>query len=142
MINNESYDRPRWQGMLFYWAILTYAAAFNLFGIKLLPGVNLASGTFAFPNLVSHQPFAERWVKTKSYHVSIGILHIAGLVALTVVLGVMSEKNSDAFVFTETANRSGWTNDGVSWLIGLQSAVYPMLGSVFTMNAVYLDGRR
>ncbi|KAK8099063.1 uncharacterized protein PG998_012304 [Apiospora kogelbergensis] len=100
VINDDSYDRPRWQGMLVYWAVLTYAALFNLFGIKLLPGVNLISG----------------------------VLHIAGLIAVMIVLGVMSEKNSAAFVFTETVNSSGWTSDGVSWLIGLQSAVYPMLG--------------
>lgn len=44
-IENPSYDRPRWQGMLFYWAVLVYAAIVNIFGIRLLPGINLTAGT-------------------------------------------------------------------------------------------------
>ncbi|KAH7312979.1 amino acid permease [Rhexocercosporidium sp. MPI-PUGE-AT-0058] len=100
VITDESYDRPRWQGMLFFWAVLVYAAVINTLGIKLLPSVNLAAG----------------------------VLHITALVGIMITLGVMSDKNSTAFVFTEVVNSSGWSSDGVSWLIGLQSAVYPMLG--------------
>ncbi|KAH7021494.1 amino acid permease [Microdochium trichocladiopsis] len=99
-ISDETYDRPRWQGMLFYWAVVVYATVVNIFGVKLLPNVNLVAG----------------------------VLHIAGLAAIMVTLGVMSEKNTPDFVFTEVVNSSGWANDGISWLIGLQSAVFPMLG--------------
>jgi choline transport protein len=100
VVNNQDYDRPRWQGMLFYWAILAYAALINIFGIKLLPNVNLVAG----------------------------VLHLVGLVAIMITLGVMANKNSAEFVFVDFVNSSGWTSDGVSWLIGMQSAVYPMLG--------------
>lgn len=31
-------------------------------------------------------------------------------------------------MFVETSNSSGWSNDGVSWLVGLVSTVYPFLG--------------
>lgn len=40
----------------------------------------------------------------------------------------MAPKNSASFVFTEFVNSSGWESDGVSWLVGLISAVYPFLG--------------
>ena len=55
-------------------------------------------------------------------------MHIAGLVAILVILGVMAPKNTASFVFTEVSNSSGWTSDGVSWLVGLLSSVYPLLG--------------
>lgn len=37
-------------------------------------------------------------------------------------------KNTASFVSTEVTNSSGWSNDGVSWQIGLLSTVYPVLG--------------
>ncbi|KAH6639040.1 amino acid permease [Boeremia exigua] len=100
ILNNETYIPARWQGLLFYWAILIYAAAINIWGSKMLPTANLISG----------------------------VLHIAGFLAILVTLGVMAPKNSASFVFTEVTNSSGWSNDGVSWLVGLLSSVYPLLG--------------
>ncbi|KAF7556684.1 hypothetical protein G7Z17_g1242 [Cylindrodendrum hubeiense] len=100
VLNNDSYTSARWQGMLFYWAVLVYAMALNIWGSKLLPTANLLSG----------------------------VLHIGGFFAILIVLGVMAPKNTASFVFTEFVNSSGWDNDGVSWLVGLLSAVYPFLG--------------
>jgi choline transport protein len=40
----------------------------------------------------------------------------------------MAPKNSSSFVFTEVSNTSGWSSDGISWLVGLLSSVYPLLG--------------
>lgn len=102
IMNNPSYVPERWHAMLLVWAVLAYAAAINIWGPKLLPHLNLASGIF----------------------------HISGFVAIVVVLGVMSTKASAAFVFVEVTNSSGWESDGVSWLVGLISAVYPFLGYV------------
>lgn len=58
----------------------------------------------------------------------IGILHVVGFIAVVCVLGAMSSKHSADYVFTEFSNTSGWDNDGVSWLVGLLSTVYPFLG--------------
>ncbi|KAH8670667.1 amino acid permease [Ilyonectria robusta] len=99
-LNNDSYTAARWQGMLFYWAILVYAMAINIWGAKLLPTANLLSG----------------------------VIHVVGFVVILIVLGVLAPKNTASFVFTEFVNSSGWDNDGVSWLVGLLSAVYPFLG--------------
>ncbi|KAF2011608.1 amino acid transporter [Aaosphaeria arxii CBS 175.79] len=100
ILNDDSYIPQRWQGLLLYWAVLLYAAALNIWGARLLPTTNLLAG----------------------------VLHLTGLVVIMVVLGVMAPKNNASFVFTEITNRSGWSNDGVSWLVGLLSAVYPVLG--------------
>lgn len=58
----------------------------------------------------------------------LGILHVLGFIAIVSVLGAMSTKHSSEYVFKEFSNTSGWTNDGVSWLVGLLSTVYPFLG--------------
>ncbi|KAF6818210.1 amino acid transporter [Colletotrichum plurivorum] len=100
ILNDDGYVPQRWQGMLFYWAILLYSAALNIWGTKLLPHANMISG----------------------------VIHVGAFVAILVVLGVMAPKNTASFVFTEVVNSSGWSNDGVSWLVGLISAVYPFLG--------------
>ncbi|KAF5708516.1 amino acid transporter [Fusarium mundagurra] len=100
IVNNETYVPERWQGMLFYWLVLVYALALNIWGDRLLPHINTVSGA----------------------------IHVIGFVTIVVVLGVMAPKNSASFVFTEVTNSSGWANDGVSWLVGLLSAVYPFLG--------------
>ncbi|KAH8731958.1 amino acid/polyamine transporter I [Phaeosphaeriaceae sp. PMI808] len=100
ILNNESYIPTRWQSLLLYFAVLVYCAALNIWGARMLPIANLMSG----------------------------VLHIVGLVVIIIVLGVMAPKNTSSFVFTEVSNSSGWSNPGVSWLVGLLSAVYPMLG--------------
>ncbi|RKL02447.1 hypothetical protein BFJ68_g12004 [Fusarium oxysporum] len=112
IVNNETYVPERWQGMLFYWLVLVYALALNIWGDRLLPYTNTVSGA----------------------------IHVIGFVTIVVVLGVMAPKNSASFVFTEVTNSSGWSNDGVSWLVGLLSAVYPFLGVTVNglMGLVYV----
>ncbi|KAI0440433.1 amino acid permease-domain-containing protein [Xylaria telfairii] len=100
IVNDDNYVPTRWQALLFYWAILAFAGALNIWGTKLIPQVNLVSG----------------------------IIHIAAFVGIIVTLGVLASKNTSSFVFTEVVNTSGWDSDAVSWLVGLQSAVYPFLG--------------
>jgi hypothetical protein len=57
VLNEDSYGPTRWQGMLFYWAILIYAMAINIWGSKLLPTANLISGENP------HQPLFEiKWL--------------------------------------------------------------------------------
>jgi hypothetical protein len=42
--SDGSYVQTRWQGMLFYWAILVYSLVVNLCGSKPLSMMNSASG--------------------------------------------------------------------------------------------------
>ncbi|KAH6658440.1 amino acid permease [Truncatella angustata] len=98
--NGDTYVPERYQAMLIFWLILVYGAVMNVYGHKLLPTVNLASA----------------------------VLHVLGFLAIFITLAIMAPKNDSSFVFVEVANSSGWSNDGVSWLVGLLSAVYPFLG--------------
>ncbi|KAJ5181386.1 Amino acid/polyamine transporter I [Penicillium cf. viridicatum] len=98
--NLNSYTPTRWQGMLFYWFVLAYSTAVNIWGSKVLPHTNTTAG----------------------------VLHVVGFLVIVTVLGAMSEKHSASYVFTEFSNTSGWDNDGVSWLVGLLTTIYPFLG--------------
>lgn len=42
--NLDTYIPQRWQGMLFYWLVLAYSTALNIFGSKILPHTNTAAG--------------------------------------------------------------------------------------------------
>lgn len=42
--NPDSYIPARWQGMLFYWLIIAYSTAINIWGSKILPHTNTAAG--------------------------------------------------------------------------------------------------
>ncbi|KAJ5360981.1 Amino acid/polyamine transporter I [Penicillium brevicompactum] len=98
--NLDSYTPTRWQGMLFYWLILAYSTSLNIWGSTILPHTNTAAG----------------------------VLHVVGFVGIVIVLGVLPPKHTTNYVFTEFSNTSGWNSDGVSWLVGLLSTVYPFLG--------------
>ncbi|PQE33962.1 amino acid permease protein [Rutstroemia sp. NJR-2017a WRK4] len=114
MNNPDTYVPTRWQGMLFYWLVLLYSAVVNIWGSRILPHTNLTSDVEAVSPI---------HILTPS-----GVLHIAGFVAIMAVLGAMAPKHDAHFVFVQVTNTSGWGNDGVSWLVGLLSAVYPLLG--------------
>ncbi|KAF9638411.1 putative amino acid transporter protein [Lasiodiplodia theobromae] len=106
VLNDASgtYVPQRWQGLMFYWAIIVYSTLVNIFGSRILPHTNTLSG----------------------------IGHVVGFVATVVVLGVMGigkdGGHTASYVFKEVENTSGWSNDGVSWMVGMLSAVYPFLG--------------
>lgn len=59
---------------------------------------------------------------------SSGIIHIAGFVGILATLAAMAKKTTSQVVFLDFVNSSGWGSDGISWLVGLVSAVYPFLG--------------
>ncbi|KAK5046856.1 hypothetical protein LTR84_007210 [Exophiala bonariae] len=99
-LNDDSYVPKQWQGLLFYWAVLLYALLSNLLNTSVLAKMNLAAG----------------------------VLHVVGFLALTAVIGAMSDKHSASYVFTEVVNSTGWASDGLAWLIGMLSTVYPFLG--------------
>ncbi|KAK5064746.1 hypothetical protein LTR84_000580 [Exophiala bonariae] len=96
----DSYVPQRYQGMMFYWLILVYSAAINIWGVKILPHANLTAG----------------------------VLHVVGFLVITSVVGARSEKHSANYVFVEISNSSGWSSDSLAWLVGLLSCVYPFLG--------------
>lgn len=49
-----------------------------------------------------------------------GILHLAQWVIIAAVLLALAPRHSADFVFLEKANSSGWTDDFVSFNLGIQ----------------------
>ncbi|KXT01296.1 hypothetical protein AC578_2709 [Pseudocercospora eumusae] len=100
-LNNPSYVPQRWHGVMFYWLVLAYALVINVYGSRILAQSNIGAG----------------------------VLHVIGFVIIVIILGVMTkDKHTASYVFTEFSNTSGWQSDGVSWLVGLLSTIYPFLG--------------
>ncbi|KAM3414001.1 hypothetical protein BST61_g10665 [Cercospora zeina] len=86
---------------MFYWLVLTSSLMVNVYGESFLAHSNNAAG----------------------------VLHLSGFVVAVVVMGVMTkDMHSASYVFTNFSNTSGWSSDGVSWLVGLLSTIYPFLG--------------
>ncbi|KHN93827.1 Amino acid/polyamine transporter I [Metarhizium album ARSEF 1941] len=100
VLNQANYVPARWQGMLLYCSVLACAGALNIYGIRTMPRLSILSG----------------------------VIHVAGFVGILVTLAVLADKTTSDVVFVDLVNDNGWDNNGVSWLVGLISAVYPFLG--------------
>ncbi|KAK3112776.1 hypothetical protein LTR53_010592 [Teratosphaeriaceae sp. CCFEE 6253] len=100
ILNNGDYIPQRWHGTLLMWAVVAVLCAVNVWGIRLLPIVELISG----------------------------VCHVLLIVVLLVVLVVLAPHSTATFVFTGSANGGGWASDGVSWCIGLLTVVYCFVG--------------
>ncbi len=46
VLDHESYIPQRYQGMLFYWAVLLCAGVGNIYAMGAMPKMNLLSGSF------------------------------------------------------------------------------------------------
>lgn len=86
---------------MFYWLVLAYSLVINVYGSRILAQSNIGAG----------------------------VLHVIGFVIIVVILGFMTkDKHTASYVFTDFSNTSGWQSNGVSWLVGLLSTIYPFLG--------------
>lgn len=58
-----------------------------------------------------------------------GVLHVCLLIAFIAVLAGRGQKSDESFVFgTLVTDRSGWTNPGVSWSLGLLTVTFSLSG--------------
>jgi choline transport protein len=57
------------------------------------------------------------------------VLHIAGFFAIMIPLWVLAPKNSASDVFEQITNSGGWSNTGLSLLVGQVSIFYCMAGA-------------
>lgn len=100
ILNYPDYLPQRWHGTLLMIAIVAVFFVTNVYGIRLLPAIELLGG----------------------------ISHVAFFVALLVALVVLAPKSSATFVFTDLENAGGWSSNGVSWCVGLLTVVYCFVG--------------
>jgi choline transport protein len=82
------------------WAVLVFNFAVNVFGIQMLPALQLAGGIF----------------------------HVTFFVMIVVPLVLLSPRSTPEFVFTELLNEGGYASNGISWCIGLLTVTYCFLG--------------
>ena len=109
ILNYPNYSPERWHGTLLMFAVVAIFFVVNVYGIRLLPLLELIGG----------------------------ISHVAFFVALLVALVALAPKSTAEFVFTDFENEGGWASDGVSWCIGLLTVVYCFVGS--SSNAYQLS---
>lgn len=103
VLNNEDYVAQNWHGTLLTWALLAIPAFCNIFARKVLSTIEIVGG-------ITHTVFWIVWV---------------------VVLLTMARRSSLEYVFSETYSGlefGGWSNQGVSWCVGLLTAAFPLSG--------------
>ncbi|KAI9698588.1 MAG: hypothetical protein M1820_007387 [Bogoriella megaspora] len=100
VLNHESYTPERWHGTLIFWAVVVVSTCVNVFGIKILPQLEILAG----------------------------VLHICLWFVWLVPLVYLLPQRSASWVFTDFENNSGWKSDGVSWCLGLLTVTYPFIG--------------
>ncbi|KAH8696441.1 amino acid/polyamine transporter I [Talaromyces proteolyticus] len=100
VLNKPSYVIERWQGTLLMFAFLIVVVFVNTIAARLLP-------------------------KIEGLILSI---HIVGFFAILIPLVYLAPHSSAEFVFTEFANSSGWSSNGLVWFIALMSSNLPFIG--------------
>ncbi|TKA67935.1 hypothetical protein B0A55_06567 [Friedmanniomyces simplex] len=101
VLNNPDYIFQRWHGTLLIIAIVAFAVLFNTVFAK-------------------HLPVIEGLVL---------ILHLLGFFGVIIPLWVLSPRNTAGTVFTQFDNLRGWPTQGVSFMVGLLTSVYGLLGA-------------
>ncbi|KKY21609.1 putative amino acid permease [Phaeomoniella chlamydospora] len=102
VVNDESYVPTRWQATLLIWASIILMSLFNAFAAKHLP---LAEGIFVACHCLLFFP-------------------------IVITVFTLAPKQSAHDVFASfTDNGAGWSNMGLTTLIGQVSAIFIVLGS-------------
>jgi L-asparagine transporter-like permease len=84
------------------WAVMILSFATNVYGIKILPLIQLLGG----------------------------IMHVTFFVALIVPLVLLSPRSTPDFVFAELVNEGGWKSNGISWCLGMLTVTYCFIGKL------------
>lgn len=105
----DTYTFERWHGTLLVIAVSCFAVIFNTVAAKQLPMIE---------GLVL-------------------ILHVFGFFAILIPLWVLAPRNSASDVFTQFSNSGGWSNLGLSCLVGMLSPVFTLLGKLTNFQVDY-----
>ncbi|KAJ5946623.1 hypothetical protein N7454_003462 [Penicillium verhagenii] len=101
MLSNPDYIAKQWHGTLIMWAIIAIVGLVNIYGIKILPALQMLGG----------------------------IMHIVFFIAIVVPLVLLSRRSTSEFVFTELmTTEEGWQSKGVAWCLGMLTVTYCFLG--------------
>ena len=101
VLDDATYVFERWHGTLLVIAIVAFCILFNSFFASKLPAI-------------------EGMVL---------IIHILGFFAVLIPLWVLSPRASASDVFGTITNLGGWSSNGLSFMVGLLTPVYTLLGA-------------
>ncbi|KAF9073083.1 putative GABA permease [Rhodocollybia butyracea] len=101
VINQPDYTAEGWKGTLLVFAIILIVYVVNVWAWKFIAPIQ---NLFLF-------------------------LHVAGFIIIIVVLWTLAPHQSAHVVFTEFTSRSGWSNIGVSLMVGQITAMFCLLCS-------------
>ena len=101
VLNDPTYVFERWHGTLLVIAIVAFCIIFNSF-------------------LASKLPMVEGIIL---------IFHIVGFFAVIIPLWTLSPRLSAGEVFNNITNLGGWSSDGLTFMVGLLTPVYTLLGA-------------
>jgi choline transport protein len=99
MVLHDDYTPKPYQAMLMGWTVLAFSVIINTVGSKTLAH---------FEGLIL-------------------ILHILGFFAILIPLVYLSP-HKDASIFTTFVNSGGWSSQGLSFMVGLPSSVFCLVG--------------
>ncbi|OKP13509.1 Choline transport protein [Penicillium subrubescens] len=101
LLNDSDYIPKQWHGTLIMWAIILGSGLVNIYGIKIMPALQMMGG----------------------------ILHITLFIALVVPIILLSRRSTSEFVFTELLTADGgWESPGIAWCLGMLTVTYCFLG--------------
>ncbi|PVH91255.1 amino acid transporter [Periconia macrospinosa] len=100
ILNHETYNHQRWHGTLLLYAILLIALFINTYLARILPQI-------------------------ESY---VLILHIVGFFCILIPLVYLAPHHSAEEVFATFTNVGGWQDKGLSFFVGLSTAMFSFLG--------------
>ena len=100
ILNYTTYEPQQWHGTLLYYALILIILLINIVGIR------------AFP-----------YIETLAL-----ILHIVFFFALLIPLVYLAPQSTPDFVFHSFQNNGGWSNNAVSWIIGMLTSTYALSG--------------
>jgi hypothetical protein len=98
--NYPNYEPQAWHVTLLIFALLVVGGLMNMYTWFLIP-----------------------WLETLA-----GLLHIVLFVIFVVVLVTLAPRHSAEFVFTKSASSSGWTNQFISFNMGLMTPTWGFVG--------------
>lgn len=100
LLSHPSINLQRYQAYLMYLAVILVSTIVNVFTVTLLPWINHCGAAF----------------------------HVLAFFIISLILLVMAPKHNAGYVFANFENNSGWSSDGLSWMLGLISSTYTILG--------------
>ena len=99
-LNHPDYIPKRWQGTLIFYAIIALSVIVNTYLARILPSIESV----------------------------VLVLHIVGFFCVLIPLTYLGPHTSAKAVFATFTNAGGWTNDGLSFFIGLSTSMFAFIG--------------